>query len=112
MFRLLDDTSDPTLLVDAIHDEQGYREIRRSLARSYDPAESDPDVQVVDVDLAGDRKLILQHRTRAGQLLAQPDGDQTLKHIAALWGYEVKMQEVDGESDAVLATHSAHPPAT
>jgi stage V sporulation protein R len=112
MFRLLDDTADSTLLVDAIHDDAGYRDIRRSLARSYDPAASDPDVQVVDVDLAGDRKLILQHRTRAGQLLAQPDGDQTLKHIAALWGYEVKMQEVDGESDAVLATHSAHPPAT
>ena len=37
MFRLLDDTAEPTLLVDAIHDDEGYRDIRRALARSYDP---------------------------------------------------------------------------
>ena len=35
MFRLMDATrGSPTLLVDAIHDDQGYREIRRTLARS------------------------------------------------------------------------------
>ena len=112
MFRLLDDTADPTLLVDAIHDDAGYRAIRRTLARSYDPAEGDPDVQVVDVDLAGDRRLMLQHRTRPGQLLAQRDAELTLRYVAALWGYEVKLQEVDGETEAVLATHSAGPPAS
>ncbi len=111
MFRLMDDTSDPTLLVDAIHDDAGYRAIRRTLARSYDPAEGDPDVQVVDVDLAGDRRLMLQHRTRPGQLLAQRDAELTLRYVAALWGYEVKLQEVDSETEAVLATHSAGPPA-
>jgi stage V sporulation protein R len=110
MFRLLDDTADKELLVDAIHDDAGYRAIRRSLAQSYDPATHDADVQVVDVDLAGDRKLMLQHRTRTGQLLAQPDADLTLKHIATLWGYEVRMQEVDAETEAVLASHSAGPP--
>ena len=69
MFRLMDDTADTALLVDAIHDDTGYRAIRRSLAQRYDPGEGDPDVQVVDVDLAGDRKLMLQHRTKPGQLL-------------------------------------------
>jgi stage V sporulation protein R len=109
MFRLLDDTAEPTLLVDAIHDDPGYRAIRRSLARSYDPAENDADVQVVDVDLAGDRRLILQHRTRPGQLLAQHDAELTLRHIAYLWGYEVRLLEVDADSEAVLATHAAAP---
>ena len=112
MFRPLDDTSDPTLLVDAIHDDAGYRAIRRTLARSYDPAEGDPDVQVVDVDLAGDRRLMLQHRTRPGQLLAQRDAELTLRYVAALWGYEVKLQEVDSQTEAVLATHSAGPPVS
>jgi stage V sporulation protein R len=97
-------------LVDAIHDDAGYRAIRKSLAQSYDPATSDPDVQVVDVDLEGDRRLMLQHRTKPGQLLAQPDGAQTLRHLAALWGYEVRMEEVDADTDAVLATHSGSPP--
>jgi stage V sporulation protein R len=112
MFRLLDDTAETTLLVDAIHDDPGYRAIRRSLARSYDPGESDADVQVVDVDLAGNRQLMLQHRTRPGRLLAQHDAQLTLRHIASLWGYEVKMQEVDADTDAVLATHVAGPPAS
>ena len=111
MFRLLDDTAEDTLLVDAIHDDPGYRAIRRSLARSYDPGEGDADVQVVDVDLAGDRRLILQHRTRPGQLLASRDAELTLQHIAGLWGYAVRLEEVDSDTDSVLATHTASPPA-
>ena len=111
MFRLLDDSAQPHLLVDAIHDDPGYRELRRSLARTYDPGETDPDIQVVDADLAGDRKLILQHRTRPGRLLHQRDAQSTLRHLAALWGHEVKMQEVDSATEAVLATHTANPGA-
>ena len=106
MFRLLDDTADPMLLVDAIHDDEGYRAIRRSLAQSYDPGEGDADVQVVDLDLEGDRRLVLQHRTRPGRLLDKRDAEQTLRYVAELWGYDVVLQEVDGESEAVLATHS------
>jgi stage V sporulation protein R len=111
MFRLLDDTAEDTLLVDAIHDDAGYRAIRRSLASSYDPSESDADVQVVDVDLAGDRRLMLQHRTRSGQLLAKRDADATLGYVASLWGYEVRLEEIDADTDAVLATHTASPPS-
>jgi stage V sporulation protein R len=111
MFRLLDDTTAPTLLVDAIHDDSGYREIRRSLSRTYDPAESDPDIQVVDVDLAGDRRLMLQHRTRPGRLLAERDAQATLAHAAALWGYEVKLEEIDSATEVVLTTHTARAPA-
>ena len=61
LFHLLDDNKEPELRVDAIHDERGYRRIRRAFARQYDIAWLDPDIQVVDVDLAGDRKLILHH---------------------------------------------------
>jgi stage V sporulation protein R len=106
MFRLLDDAAEPTLLVDAIHDDEGYRAIRRSLARSYDPGLSDADVQVVDVDLSGDRRLLLEHRTSPGQLLSKKDADATLRHLAVLWGYDVRLQEVDTATEAVLATHT------
>ncbi len=97
------------MLVDAIHDDAGYRAIRRSLARSYDPGLTDADVQVVDVDLSGDRRLMLEHRTQPGQLLAKKDAEATLRQLALLWGYEVRMQEVDAQTDAVLATHTASP---
>jgi stage V sporulation protein R len=111
MFRLLDDTTEPTLLVDAIHDETGYREIRRTLAGSYDPGETDANIQIVDVDLAGDRRLLLKHLTRPGHLLYRSDAEATLRYCARLWGYEVLLQEVDATTDAVLATHTAKPPA-
>ncbi len=110
MFRLLDDTSESTLLVDAIHDNDGYRAIRRSLAHSYDPSENDPDIEVVDVDLDGDRRLVLQHRTQLGRLLAKRDAEQTLQYAAGLWGYEVTLREVDSETSMLLATHAASPP--
>ena len=111
MFRLRDDMAQPSLLVDAIHDEEGYREIRRGLARQYDPVRADPDIQVVDADLSGDRALQLEHRTEPGQLLQPRDAQLTLRYLAALWGYEVRLAEVDARTEAVLATHAAAPPS-
>ena len=107
MFHLLDDARQPELKVDAIHDENGYRRIRRALSRQYDVAWIDPDIQVVDVDLAGDRRLILQHSVLNDVLLAEADTRQVLQHLADLWGYDVLLKEVDPGSGAVLKEHSA-----
>jgi spore cortex formation protein SpoVR/YcgB (stage V sporulation) len=107
MFHLLDDSGQPELRVDAIHDEGGYRRIRRALARHYDVAWVDPDVQVVDVDLAGDRRLIVHHSVVNGILLAESDTRQVLQHLADLWGYDVLLKEIDPASNAVLKEHSA-----
>src|SRR3546814_10516350 len=61
LFHLVDDEDEPALRVDAIHNERGYRKVRRALARQYDIGWQEPDIQVVDVDMAGDRHLILEH---------------------------------------------------
>ena len=111
MFRLRDDAAEPTLLVDAIHEEAGYREIRRTVARSYDPGLNDADLQVVDVDLTGDRRLLLQHRTTAGRLLHKADADATLRYLATLWGYEVQLEEVDAQDEHRLNLYTARAPA-
>jgi stage V sporulation protein R len=110
MFRLRDDTEKPYLVVDEIHDDAGYREIRRSLARSYDPSQFYADIEVVDVDMAGDRCLRLEHRTRPGYLLAEQDARASMRYLADLWGYEVKLLEIDVQTGSVLATHLAAPP--
>ena len=93
--------------VAAIHDERGYRDIRRALARQYDVAWSSPDIQVADVDLQGDRKLVLQHRAANRVLLDEADCDAVLAHVQALWGYGVVLEEVDPATDKVLRTHAA-----
>src|SRR3712207_9191861 len=61
MFHLVDDPARPELMIEAIHDERGYRRLRRSLSRHYDVGWTDPATQVIDVDLAGDRRLLLHH---------------------------------------------------
>jgi spore cortex formation protein SpoVR/YcgB (stage V sporulation) len=94
--------------VAAIHDERGYREIRRALARQYDVARRDADIQIVDVDLAGDRKLELRHTVLEGVLLEEKDADRVLQHLADLWGYPVHLVEGD-DNEPVLAEHKAEP---
>jgi len=110
LFQVTDDAAEPVLRVDAVHDEQGYRQVRRALARTYDPAWTDPDIQVVDVDLGGDRRLVLEHRSGAGRLLQEGEARQVLRHLASLWGYDVLLREVDPASGAVLREHAVSPP--
>ncbi len=107
LFHVTDDTDEPILRVEAIHDEPGYRRIRQRLSRQYDVAWLDPDIQVVDVDLAGDRKLILHHRALNRVLLDEEDARYVLQHLADLWGYDVVLKEIDPTSEAVLREHSA-----
>ncbi len=109
LFHVVDDANEPTLAVEAIHDERGYRKIQRALARQYDIAWSTPDIQVVDVDLAGDRRLVLEHRALNRILLEERDARLTLQSLADLWGYDVLLREVDPSGDAVLKEHAATP---
>jgi len=102
LFRIHNDAEDPDLEVTAIHDDAGYRELRQSLAAQYDLARQEVDLQVVDVDLVGDRKLILEHRVVDGVLLDSASTLQVLRHLANLWGYGVILLERDARSDRVV----------
>jgi spore cortex formation protein SpoVR/YcgB (stage V sporulation) len=69
------------------------------LARSYDLGAIEPDIQIVDVDLRGDRKLQLQHTMRDGVPLSERSRDEVLKHIRRLWGYEVGLVGIEADTD-------------
>ncbi len=107
LFHLVDDAEEDHLAVAAIHDERGFRRLRRALARQYDVGHQDPDIQVVDVDLAGDRRLILHHMVAERQLLEADDARLVLQHLADLWGYDCVLREIDPKTDAVLKEHHA-----
>ncbi|UDL95041.1 SpoVR family protein [Lichenihabitans sp. PAMC28606] len=109
LFHIADHPDEEDLKVAAIHNERGYRALRRSLARQYDVAWTDPDIQVIDVDLAGDRKLIVHHNVLDGILLQPGDCRSVLQHLADLWGYGVILREVEEASGTVLAEHQASP---
>jgi stage V sporulation protein R len=106
LFQLLDEEDEPFLKVAAIHDERGYRRVRRALARQHDVGWVDPDIQVVDVDLAGDRRLVLHHHVLNGVLLEETDVAAVLQHLADLWGYDVVLNEIETDG-SVVKEHAA-----
>jgi len=111
MFHLHDDPEERAgIKVDAIHDERGYRRIRRELARQYDVGYLDANIEVVDVDLAGDRRLMLRHTVVKGAQLNETDAKRVLQHLADLWSYDVSLVEVD-TSDKVLKEYILNPRA-
>jgi spore cortex formation protein SpoVR/YcgB (stage V sporulation) len=109
IFHLHDDPAERAgIRVDAIHDERGYRRVRRQLSRQYDVGLIDPNIEVEDVDLAGDRRLLVRHTVLNGALLNEPDAKRVLQHLADLWSYDVLLRETDA-SGTVLKEHTAHP---
>ena len=108
LFQVLDAGENAEdLKVEAIHDERGYRKIRRALARQYDVSRLDPDVHVVDVDLVGDRCLMVQHNIVDDILLDERETVEVLQHLADLWGYDVHLREVNVATETLVKEHKA-----
>jgi stage V sporulation protein R len=109
MFHLHDDPAEGAgIRVDAIHNERGYRRVRRELARQYDVGFIDPNIEVVDVDLAGDRRLMLRHVVVKGAQLNEADAKRVLQYLADLWSYDVSLVEVDA-AGTVLKEYVLNP---
>jgi len=94
MFALHDKADDSSYKVSAIHNEQGYRKIRSSLARQYDVGVADPNIQVTAANLGGDRMLVLEHRMHRAVPLHDQTKELVSAHLERLWGHEVVLEEV------------------
>ena len=92
LFVVTDKEADPRYRVDAIHDADGYRRVRSALADSYDVTAGQPDIQVADVDLLGNRELVLRHDVRNGVALSKNGLEPMMRHIRNLWGYDVRLE--------------------
>jgi len=101
-FLLSDTANEPHYEVASIHNERGYQKIRSALAQSYDIGASRSDIQVVDVDLLGDRHLRLEHKVTDGIVLEGRSCEETLRHIRTLWGYKVSLAGVDAKTGATV----------
>ncbi len=106
LFRLHDSSGSPDVLVEAIHDERGYKRIRKQLASMYDPSLGTPRIEIADADLRGDRKLVVQHAVRDGRVLDALEARRVLRHIHTLWGYPVTLRETAAETDSAIAEHA------
>jgi len=105
LFQVRDDDREDTLEITAIHEEIGYRQLRQALAEQYNLGNREPNIQVYDVDLRGDRSMTLRHfrhnRRPLGDTL-----DEMLLHIRRLWGFDVRLEAVDEEGRVQLLSEA------
>ena len=92
LFAILDDDSRREVEVTAIHNEDGYRQVRKLLAAQHDIGNQEPNIEVGKVDWSGDRKLSLVHRVANRRLLQGSDAKNVLHHVERLWGFAVDME--------------------
>ncbi|MDX5298855.1 MAG: SpoVR family protein [Gammaproteobacteria bacterium] len=106
LFAVRDDDQESAYAVTAIHDDPGYRVLREKLARQYNLSYREPDIQVWDVDVRGDRSLTLRH-TRVDRVPLGEDTEEVLRHIHRLWGFDIHLESVDGQK---IVEHFHCPP--
>jgi len=96
LFSIVDDDQQDKINVDAIHNETGFKRLREMLAGQYNLGNREPNIQVYNVEVRGDRSLTLHHYMHN----RRPLGDSTpevLKHLHRLWGFDVHLHSVDGD---------------
>lgn len=103
LFSVLDDDREDKLTVSAIHDEDGYQAIRTILATQYNLSMREPDIQVWNVNIRGDRHITLRHTQQQRRPL-NDDTEEVMKHFARLWRFGVTLESVD-EGGTVVKTY-------
>ena len=109
LYAVLDDERQSELEVSAIHDEAGYRRLRAALARQLDLGAQQPDIQVWDAQLRGSRALTLRHFQQDERPL-HDDAQEVLRHVALLWGFEVRLDSVDALGEVTRSWRAQAPP--
>lgn len=104
LFSIIDDSEKPTLKVSAIHNEPGYRQIREQLSAQYNLGNREPNIQIYNVDIRGNRSLTLRHFIHNNQPLGE-DTEEVLKHIHTLWGFDVHLESVKPDNTTATSYH-------
>ena len=106
LFNLNDDKSKPYYIVNAIHNNRGYKAVRSALAAQYSVANLDLDIQVSNVDLHGNRSMILTHSMTNGITLDEKQANLVIGHIQRIWGYDVTLNSVDPNNAKIRKSYS------
>jgi spore cortex formation protein SpoVR/YcgB (stage V sporulation) len=100
-FSVLDDDARSKLEIEAIHDDRGYRKLRQQLSEQYNLGSREPNIQVWNVDLHGDRSLTLRHFSHQRRPLHE-SMDSVVEHLADLWGFTVRLETQNANGSVEL----------
>lgn len=95
LFSVEDDSTKSYVSVSAIHDERGYVEIREKLSAQYNLSNLEPNIQVYNVDVRGNRSLTLRYVPHNDIPLAQSK-EEVMRHLHRLWKFDVVLEQDDG----------------
>ena len=101
LFTVLDDDHNNYLEISAIHNEEGYREIRSKLSAQYNLSNLEPNIQVWNVDLRGDRSLTLRYVPH-NRVPLDKSRREVLKHVHRLWGFDVILEQQNADGSVEL----------
>ncbi|MDH5300345.1 MAG: SpoVR family protein [Gammaproteobacteria bacterium] len=102
LFSIRDDDKDQFMMVDAIHNDEGYRTVRQHLADQYNLGNIEPNIQVYNVNRWGDRSLTLRHYQYNRRPLHDSSLHEVMKHLSRLWGFGVRLENVDQDNKISL----------
>lgn len=97
LFAIVDDDKENSLEVAAIHNSEGYQQIRSMLSAQYNLSNIEPNIQVWNVDVSGDRSLTLRFVPNNRVPLAE-SYHQVLKHLHRLWGFTVRLEQLNEDN--------------
>lgn len=97
LFAIVDDDKDNSLEVAAIHNNEGYQKIRQMLSAQYNLSNIEPNIQVWNVDVSGDRSLTLRFIPNNRVPLAE-SYPSVLKHLHRLWGFTVRLEQLNEDN--------------
>lgn len=96
--------------VAAIHDEDGYREIRKMLSEEHDYGVIQPNIEVYNVDRHS-RMLTLRHTPYNEKKLDSISLYEVLRSVySTLWGYPVKMESLNSKGVIEIVSQCPEPP--
>ena len=70
------------------------------LSNQYNLSMNEPNIQIYNADIRGDRTLTLRHVPHNRVPLAETSGE-VLKHLHRLWGFDVRLESIDADGEIV-----------
>ena len=102
LFSIVDDDTENEIEVAAIHSESGYKHIREALADQYNLSTQEPNIEVYNVDIRGDRSLKMRHTQHDRKPLSSENAAEVMRHLGMLWKFDVELDST--QDDAVVQT--------
>lgn len=101
LFAVADDDTHNYLEISAIHDESGYRLLRQTLSNQYNLSNLEPNIQVYNVEVKGDRSLTLRHVPH-NRIPLSDSCHEVIKHVHRLWGFDVLLEQEEADGSGTL----------